>query len=128
MPISSSWSAFAASLIFLFAVTGCVPEAQLPADCDAAEVRRQSTLAADRLDPSSIEVCRGQQVTLEVMAEQDGVVHLHGYDDQAPASELRAGDELRLEFTAVRSGQFPIELHQLDGSATEVGILTVHEP
>lgn len=127
MPIRCSPATLAALLLLLAAVTACVPEAQLPTDCDASEVQRESTLATNQLDPSSIEVCRGQQVTLEVNAEQDGVVHLHGYDDQAPASEVRTGDTLRLEFNAIRSGQFVIELHTLDGSAMEVGILTVHE-
>lgn len=128
MSIRSSRVAVAAALFFLLAATACVPEAQLPADCDAAAVQRQATLAGDRLDPPSIDVCRGQQVALDVAAEQDGDLHLHGYDEEAPETEAHAGSTVHFAFTAVRSGQFIIELHMPDGAEVEVGILTVHEP
>jgi len=128
MPIRSSSAAFASLLLLLAGGTACVEEAQLPADCDAGAVQRQATLAADRLDPEAIDVCRDQHVTLDVAVEQDGVLHLHGYDEEAPATAVHAGDSLRLAFTAVRSGQFPIELHGLNGTEVEVGVFTVHEP
>ena len=61
--------------------------------------------------------------------ERDGVLHLHGYDDQVSATEVRAGQETVFEFEAVRSGVFPIALHTLDGPAeVPVGSLIVHEP
>ncbi len=57
------------------------------------------------------------------------MLHLHGYDDQVPATEVRAGQETVFAFDAVRSGQFPIALHTTDGPAEiDVGTLTVHEP
>ncbi|MDP9467545.1 MAG: hypothetical protein M3P32_02225, partial [Chloroflexota bacterium] len=86
------------------------------------------TLAGVQLDPSSIDVCRGQRVTLNVTTQRDGVLHLHGYDDQGAAIEMRAGVPAQLAFSATRSGQFIIELHDPNGSSEEVGILTVHEP
>jgi len=129
MPIRSSPAAAAAVLLLLLvAATACVRDAGLPDDCDAGAVERQATLADDLLDPDAIDVCRDQRVTLKIEVEQDGVLHLHGYDEEAPATEVHVGDSLQLPFTAVRSGQFVIELHGADGSEAEVGILTVHEP
>ena len=107
----------------------CVPQVALPASCHEPSVMLHATLADEQLTPGTLEVCRGQQVTLMVNAERDGVFHVHGYDDQVSAAEIRAGRTLTLEFTAVRSGQFPIGLHTIDGPAeATVGTLTVHEP
>ncbi len=110
-------------------VAGCVDQAGLPPDCDDPEVTRQVVLAEDGMTPNAIEVCRDQDVTLGVDPEVDGVFHIHGYDEQVPATSVHAGEELTLEFAADRSGQFPIELHHdADPTGVTVGILTVHEP
>ena len=88
-----------------------------------------ATLANEQLTPGTLEVCRDQQVTLMVDIQRDGIFHLHGYDDQLAATEVRAGETLNLEFTTVRSGQFPIALHTVDGPAEVIiGTLIVHEP
>src|SRR3990170_1283170 len=73
--------------------------------------------------------CRGQDVTLVVASKLDGIIHIHGYDATVPATEVKAGEELRLTFEAERSGQFPIELHPAgDPQGIGVGVFTVHEP
>lgn len=110
-------------------VVGCIDQQGLPPDCAKGSVTREATLTATDLTPNGIEVCRGQEVFLTIDVEVDGVFHLHGYDDTVPASSVRIGDELTLEFVAVRSGQFPIELHPAaDPTGVAVGIFTVHEP
>jgi hypothetical protein len=120
---------YSTALLLVVALTAsCVPQADLPADCSASAVQRQATLAGEGLKPPSIDVCRGQQVTLVINVQRDGVLHLHGYDVELPETELHAGTTAHLGFTAVRSGQFPIELHSADGTEVEVGIFTVHEP
>lgn len=107
----------------------CVPQVELPAACNAPSVTLRATVTEGELDPSILEVCRGQQVTLVVTIQRAGVFHVHGYDDQLAAAELFAGEELELPFVAVRSGQFPIVYHATDGSSEEtVGTLIVHEP
>ena len=54
---------------------------------------------------------------------------VHGYDEAVPATTVTSGESVTLEFTASRSGQFPIELHGGDDpEGMDVGILTVHEP
>jgi hypothetical protein len=109
-------------------VSACVPQVVLPATCQEPAVVLHTTLADDRLTPGTLEVCRDQLVTLMVDIQRDGVFHLHGYDDQVDATEVRVGQTLNVEFTAVRSGQFPIALHTTDGPAeVTIGTLIVHE-
>jgi len=99
------------------------------AACEALPTRVELTLAADGLNPSNPAVCRDREVTLVVTSQVDGILHIHGYDEQLPATEVAAGEMVELSFTAVRSGQFPIELHtEEDAQGSSVGILTVHEP
>lgn len=109
-------------------VAGCVPSADLPESCDADAVTLQARLVEERLEPSSLEVCRGQQVTIELTVERDAVFHLHGYDAEVPARQVTAGEDLTLEFEASRAGQFPIAIHTTDGPAeATVGTFVVHE-
>lgn len=97
--------------------------------CAAPSVELELVLEADALTPANPSVCRGQSVTLTVMSQVDGVLHVHGYDDELPAAAVRAGEEVALIFVAERSGQFPIELHPDDDpQGAALGILTVHEP
>lgn len=117
----------AIALLMLAAVSiGCVEQAGLPDDCDASAVNRQASVSGDRLDPEQIDVCKGQEVTIEIAGERPGALHLHGYDEEVT---VQAGDTATFTFTATRSGQFVIELHTPDeGPEIEVGLLTVHEP
>ena len=116
------------ALLLLAAVTiGCVRQADLP-DCDAGAVHRAASLSGDRLEPESIDVCKGQQVTIKITTERAGELHLHGYDEEAPEVTIKPGDTATFTFTATRSGQFVIELHTPnEGPEIEVGLLTVHE-
>jgi hypothetical protein len=105
---------------------GCVERADLPGDCEAEGAQRQASLSGDRLDPERIDVCRGQEVTIEIASERAGELHLHGYDKEVEAAP---GETATFKFTATLAGQFVIELHPPDGGAEiEVGLLTVHEP
>jgi hypothetical protein len=120
---------FAGAALLAALLAACVGDAGLPPTCHDPEVSFTATLSDDRLEPVSFDACRDQAVTITFTIEQDGVLHLHGYDDQVPATEVRAGEETAFEFDAIRSGQFPIALHTTDGPAeVEVGALTVHEP
>ena len=100
-----------------------------PPACDALPAEIELTLTADTLTPSNPAVCRGSDVMLTITAEVDGVLHVHGYDAEVPATPVVRGEVLELSFAAGRSGQFPIELHTDENAqGVEVGILTVHEP
>lgn len=110
----------------LLIVAGCTPS---DAACAAASVTLEATVTDEAMDPSALAVCRGQEVTLELRSETDGVFHLHGYDEQVPATSLTPGDTTILEFSADVAGQFIIELHAHSGEGeVEIGILTVNEP
>jgi hypothetical protein len=113
-------------LLLVVTLAGCIGG---DSDCAALPTRIELTLTAGQLTPTSHAVCRDREVTLAVTSEVDGVFHIHGYDDQVPATTVTAGETTELAFTASRSGQFPIELHT-EGSTEDVaiGTLTVHEP
>jgi Cupredoxin-like domain len=108
-------------------LAACVPATGLPETCDDAAVTLQATLADDELDPATLEVCRGQQVTIDVAVEQDAVLHFHGYDEEIPAREVHDGETVKLTFEAAHAGQFPIEIHTTDEAETTVGTFIVHE-
>ncbi len=115
-------------LALMLSLAACVEASGVPDDCGAPAVTREATLADGRLEPATLEVCRGQEMTLVLSVEMDAVFHIHGYDAEAPAREVAAGEELRITFQAVRAGQFPIAIHTTDGRAeADVGTLTVHE-
>ena len=85
-------------------------------------------MSATALEPNDPAACRGQLVTMIIDSEVDGVFHIHGLDDLVPATSVVAGEQVTLEFTVDRSGQFPIELHPGDDlEGVTLGILTVHE-
>jgi hypothetical protein len=105
---------------------GCTPANEA---CAEPSVTLEATVIDTEMDPSSLAVCRDQNVTIELESETDGIFHIHGYDDQAPAVSLEPGEVTVIEFTADTAGQFIIELHAHDGSGeSEIGVLTVNEP
>ena len=109
--------------------TACVRQATLTDDCGAVAVERHATLSGDHLDPQSIGVCKGQQVTLSITTQRAGEIHLHGYDREAPEVPVEPGDTATFKFHATRPGQFIIELHTPnEGPEIQVGVLTVNEP
>ena len=119
------------ALVILLALVlaACVPGESSPASCSDPEVTITTTLANNQLTPANLTACRDQHIIITVTVEQDGTLHLHGFPEQVDEEDVTAGTPLTIEFDAVRSGQFPIELHPTDGSdEVEVGTLTVREP
>jgi hypothetical protein len=97
--------------------------------CAGLPTQVDVTLTADAMTPSNPELCRDTDAVLRVSSEVDGVFHIHGLDDQVPATTVTAGDVVELAFSPTRSGQFPVELHtQENTQGVNVGLLTVHEP
>lgn len=107
-------------------LAACIPNA---AACPSAAPVIDLTVTATSMSPNDPDACRGQEVTLRVAAEADGVFHIHGYDEVVPATTVSAGVTTEISFGADRSGQFPIEFHASDDPAgVEIGILTINEP
>ena len=128
-PMRRRAAGLAAAVLLAVPLSACVGDAGLPPTCHDPSVDFAATLSDEHLQPASFDACRGQAVTITFTIERDGVLHLHGYDDQVSATEVRAGQETVFEFDAVRSGVFPIALHTMDGPAeVTVGSLIVHEP
>jgi hypothetical protein len=128
--LGGSARAAALSLVALAgALAACIASSGPdPSACGAPTFSAEVRLTERGLEPSGISVCRGQRVVISIEAAIDGVLHVQGYDEEIPLLELQAGDRDRIAFEAVRSGQFPIELHSNAAPAGEsVGILTVHE-
>jgi hypothetical protein len=120
-------SILALLVILLAVLAGCVTENR-PAACDADATTIQLTVTATSMTPNDPAACRGQLVTLTIEAEVDGLFHMHALDDLVPATTIAAGEETTLEFSAERSGQFPVELHPADDpQGITIGILTLHE-
>ena len=116
------------SLLAVVILAACVNQNR-PETCYEPSATVELTLTAESLSPTDPGVCRDQDVTLIVHSEVDGTLHIHGYDEAVPATEVTQGEELRLEFTATRAGQFSIELHtDAAPQGVGVGIFTVHEP
>jgi hypothetical protein len=118
-------SAALMALLLVTVLAGCIENAE----CASLPTRIEVTVSEDGLTPADPATCRGEDVTVVVTAEVDGVLHIHGYDAEAPATEIAAGEVTELDFTATRNGQFPIELHSDENpTGVSIGILTVHEP
>ena len=115
-------SLLAVPAILAVLLSACVGDAGLPSTCHDPSVSFTATLSGEQLDPATFNACRGQEVTITFDIRRDGILHLHGYDDQVPAAEVRAGEETVFELDAVRSGQFPIALHTTDGLAAVLGV------
>jgi len=111
-------------------LVACVEEGRPDDDaCRAPSVEIELALDGDGLTPSDPTVCGGQEVTLVIDSAVDGLIHIHGYDEAVPATEVQSDQERRLTFDTDRTGQFPIEFHPAeDPAGVSVGVFTVHEP
>ena len=68
------------------------------------------TLSGSKVDgPDRIEVDRGTTVTIEVTADRDDELHVHGYDEEVELSPGAAG---RVTFVADEQGRFEVETHE----------------
>ena len=109
------------------ALTGCV-DADRPETCEAGAVTIEITVGADGMEPNPTEMCTGQEVTLTLRPEVDGVFHIHGLDAHVPATTIAEGEPMNLTFTPDRSGQYPVELHPADDPrGIAIGIVTIYE-
>lgn len=59
-------------------------------------------------EPVREEVPLGSLLTLEVTSEVDGLLHVHGYEEEV---ELVAGETTQTTFTAAMAGGFEVETH-----------------
>jgi len=117
------------TMLLMVLLVACVADSRPGSEaCNAPSIELSLRLTADTLTPSDPGVCRDQEVTLRIASEVDGLIHIHGYDHAIPATEVVAGEELELTFTADEDGQYPIEFHPADDpEGVGVGILAVYD-
>lgn len=78
------------------------------------EVVIEVQVANGRVTPSPdrrVNLVQGQPVRIVVTSDVADQVHVHGYDLEA---EVGAGESVTLDFVADQTGQFEVELHELD--------------
>ncbi len=72
------------------------------------------------MEPKVIRVTEGQKVVIRATADVTDEVHLHGYNNSVP---IKPGEQVSLEFTADKTGRFPVELEELK---KDIGIIEVY--
>lgn len=72
------------------------------------------------LEPKVIQVTEGQEVIIKATADVIDEVHLHGYDKSI---DVKPGEQVIIQFTANKTGRFPIELEKLK---IDIGVIEVY--
>jgi hypothetical protein len=72
------------------------------------------------MNPPTINVHQGDQVTMNVTVDKKEEIHLHGYDIKFEAE--KAGDTVTHKFTADKTGNFDIEI---ENAGTAIGSMVV---
>lgn len=72
------------------------------------------------LEPKSVRVEEGQKVVIKTTADITDEVHLHGYDISV---DVKPGEAATLEFTANKTGRFPVELEKIK---KDIGVIEVY--
>lgn len=74
----------------------------------------------DTAEPKVVRVQEGQKVVIKATADVADEIHLHGYD---LSKEAEANEQITIEFTADKTGRFPIELEKLK---KDIGVIEVY--
>lgn len=93
-------------LALVVALAGCTPEA----DVAPTNIHLHVTAQAPT-EPVREEVPLGSMTTLVVDSDVDGLLHVHGYDEELT---LTAGGTAELSFKASMAGVVEIETHEPD--------------
>ena len=76
--------------------------------------------------PVEIEVNKGDRVSIQVSTDQDGAVHVHGYEIEKP---IKAGQTITVAFAADLDGKYEVEQHLetngVETADTQIADLTV---
>lgn len=86
------------------------------AGCSASESVEPTTIHLDitgqaPAEPAREDVPLGSMVTLEVTSEVDGLLHVHGFEEEL---QLTAGESAEKTFKANMTGAFEVETHDPD--------------
>ena len=109
----------AAVVVVLFVVAGGVLIYATQSHGGQNKTIDVTVTAGKQMDPSSWTANRNDTVTVNVKSDQDGEVHLHGYDIHF---DTKAGQTVTQTFKADKTGSFPIEW---EDTSTPLGQLVV---
>ncbi len=91
-------------LVIALCLAGC----STPDQAGPTTIRLDITATAPE-DPRSENVPLGSLVTLEVSSEVDGLLHVHGFEEEL---DLVAGETAEVTFKASMTGAFEVETHE----------------
>ncbi len=77
------------------------------------------SVVGDKMTPDTLNAKQGDKLTINITADREGEIHLHGYDIHF---EGKAGEVRSHTFKADKSGTFELEF---EASATHLGNLVV---
>ena len=102
--------------LLLAVACGASAPAELEGQSAAAETAQDSVAAVsfanDLMTPDTIQVKRGDNVTLNLETDRPGSFHIHGYDLE---QEVAAGEVTQFQFVANATGRFRINFHGMAG-------------
>jgi len=78
-----------------------------------------SVTGAKQMSPTDLQAHKGDHITINITSDQDGEVHLHGYDI---AFEAKTGQTVTQSFTADKTCSCDIEWEE---TSMHLGTLTV---
>ena len=86
----------------------------------------QISLEQGKLNPQTIRVTQGDQVTLKIKADEPSTVHFHGYNIE---TQIGPGGPAEVSFVAGVTGRFEISVHATAShEEKDLGILEVVAP
>lgn len=96
--------------------------------CDTTRLSLEVTVTSGAMEPSTMNMCQGQDVTLTLHSDVPGIFHVHGFEEWLAPIAVEAGQSQTLQFTPEVPGQYLVHLHdQISGGETEIGVFAVYE-
>jgi hypothetical protein len=77
------------------------------------------TVASGKMTPDRIDAKQGDTLNVTIVKDQDGEIHLHGYDLHF---EGKAGERDRKSFKADKTGSFEIEFEDTNAHLGELDV------
>jgi hypothetical protein len=113
-----------AGLVVLFGSTVSLPMPAWAGSTHIVELRiaHRAVTGPEVSEDRAVRVTDGEEVEIRWHGDEDATIHLHGYDIM---TEISAGSEAVMRFSARATGRFPIEAHRI-GTDQNVHVLLVY--
>jgi hypothetical protein len=113
-----------AGLVILFGTAVNLQSPAWAASAHIIELRiaHRAVTVRDVVGDRVVRVTEGQEVEIRWQSDEEATIHLHGYDIM---TEIAAGGEAVMRFSARAAGRFPIEAHSI-GTDKNVHVVLVY--